>query len=221
MAAAHRTAPLLKPHDELRRERPAPAEEVAPRLVDDIQLLAGEGFHRRADAAGDVVVAQSDFGKIFQIQLAVKLSVNSANALGRHNKVQFRQPAADSALLSVQSRCNFSHAFPIPAKIGKLSVFFGAPFFVGARVVMPDFFHAVTFAFACHQPAFKRLGCGLEDVVVSPRQILNEHLLVSVTLGDGLQDGAGFFAKCHSVLQAGFKGRSITNSACMDTGCSE
>ena len=31
--------------DELRRELTAPAEEVAPRLVDDIQLLAVEGFH--------------------------------------------------------------------------------------------------------------------------------------------------------------------------------
>jgi hypothetical protein len=31
--------------NELRRELAAPAEEVAPRLVDDIQLLAVEGFH--------------------------------------------------------------------------------------------------------------------------------------------------------------------------------
>ena len=30
---------------ELRRELPAPAEDVAPRLVGDFQLLAGEGFH--------------------------------------------------------------------------------------------------------------------------------------------------------------------------------
>jgi hypothetical protein len=32
--------------NELRWERSAPAEDVAPRLVDDIQLLAVEGFHR-------------------------------------------------------------------------------------------------------------------------------------------------------------------------------
>lgn len=31
--------------NELRRELAAPAEDVAPRLVDDIQLLAVEGFH--------------------------------------------------------------------------------------------------------------------------------------------------------------------------------
>jgi hypothetical protein len=31
--------------NELRRELAAPAEEFAPRLVDDIQLLAVEGFH--------------------------------------------------------------------------------------------------------------------------------------------------------------------------------
>ncbi len=33
--------------DELRRELAAPAEEVAPRLVDDIQLLAVEGSHTK------------------------------------------------------------------------------------------------------------------------------------------------------------------------------
>ena len=53
MAAAHRTAPLLKPHDELRRELAAPAENVAPRLVDDIQLLAVEGFHFKVRLTGD------------------------------------------------------------------------------------------------------------------------------------------------------------------------
>ena len=36
---------LNRLRDELRRELPAPAEDVAPRLVDDIQLLAVEGFH--------------------------------------------------------------------------------------------------------------------------------------------------------------------------------
>ncbi len=41
----HSRAPL-KCRDELRRELPAPAKDVAPRLVDDIQLLAVEGFHQ-------------------------------------------------------------------------------------------------------------------------------------------------------------------------------
>ena len=40
----HSRAPL-KCRDELRRELATPAEDVAPRLVDDIQLLAVEGFH--------------------------------------------------------------------------------------------------------------------------------------------------------------------------------
>jgi len=35
------------PRDEFRRELAAPAEEVAPRLFDDIQLLAVEGLHFR------------------------------------------------------------------------------------------------------------------------------------------------------------------------------
>jgi hypothetical protein len=54
MRLAARTLPRLvrwtqprsaKGRDELRRELAAPSEEVAPRLVDDIQLLAVEGFH--------------------------------------------------------------------------------------------------------------------------------------------------------------------------------
>ena len=44
-AAAKQGANSGELRDELRRELAAPAEEVAPRLVDDIQLLAVEGFH--------------------------------------------------------------------------------------------------------------------------------------------------------------------------------
>ena len=40
----HSRAPL-KCRDELRRELAAPADNVAPRLVDNIQLLAVESFH--------------------------------------------------------------------------------------------------------------------------------------------------------------------------------
>ena len=40
------TAKTGIPLGEFWRERAAPAEDVAPRRVDDIQLLAVEGFHR-------------------------------------------------------------------------------------------------------------------------------------------------------------------------------
>ena len=62
--------------------------DVAKHRAADGQCGSHPADHRRADAAGDVVVAQSDFGKMFQIQLALKFSVNLVKCFNQTRAVK-------------------------------------------------------------------------------------------------------------------------------------